>query len=474
MIMANNNIIFTKNNRYKYLILLFFFTSNYTLIANNFSIFPVIHSQYQSSGYDWSVEEKEIFTAGWGVGANGKYNNFTIDMKIYHNGLWGTNKNPSDLSTFIPISHRDGMHGDDNLDKPDIFYNNSFVKLTFSTKPFNLNIGKYKQSYGPGNNSIILSERSPAYPRFSINFLSKEFPVKLIFEYSTLRSMIDDGQYTDIDLISTKSVEIQKHLTFHRIEYTPFKKLKLGFSESVIYSYRGIDLTYFAPLPFHSLQGYRGDYDNILLFLDFNYAISPKVECYSVLLVDEWAMLLTFDKANRNWFGYQFGLVFNDFFSDNIIEIEYTWTDHRIYRHRIQANDYYTYNIPLGFWGGPHAEEFRINYSQSIKSYILTADLSMINRGDLTDQMIDEQYYHEDISSDNSNEWIEAKKMIQFKVQKNNIFNKLNLSLGIGYLHWENAGFDPYSAINYDEDAALDELKDIEKISFYFGLNLNM
>ena len=48
------------------------------------------------------------------------------------------------------------------------------------------------------------------------------------------------------------------------------------------------------------------------------------------------------------------------------------------------------------------------------------------------------------------------------------------MSLGIGYLHWENAGFNPYSMINYDEDAILDELEDIEKLSFSFGLNLNM
>ena len=460
-----------KHNKYNNLILLCLLTFNHLLSANDFSIFPVMHADYESSGFDWVVEEKEIFTAGWGVGANGEYNNFTFDMNIYHSGLWGTNKNPSDLSTFEPISFREGMHGNDDLDKPDIFYNNSFVKLTFSKNPFNINIEKYKQSYGPGKNSIIISERSPAYPRFSINFLPTEYPIKLIFEYSTLRSMINDDSYTYIDITtSIKKVEIQRHLTFHRIEYTLFKKLKLGFSESVIYSYRGIDLTYFVPLPFHSLQGYRGDYDNILLFLDFNYTISPKVEYYGVLLIDEWAMLLTFDKANRNWFGYQFGLVLNDFIIDNLIEVEYTWTDHRIYRHRIPENDYYTFNIPVGFWGGPHAEEFKIHYSQSIRSYTLFADISILKRGDLTDQMIIDQYKNGYIPDRFSDELIENKKTIQLKVQKNNIFNKLNLSLGIGYLYWEKAGFNPYSTSNQN----IDELEDIEKISFSIGLNLNM
>ena len=465
---------YMKNNRYNNLILLCWLIFNQILLANNFSIFPVMHARYESSGFDWGAEENEIFTAGWGVGAKGEYNNFILDMNIYYSGLWGTNKTPSDLSTFEPMSHIGGMHGDDALNKPDIFYNNSFVKLTFSKKPFNINIGKYKQSYGPGKESIIISERSPAYPRFSINFFPQEYPIKLIFEYSTLRSMINDERYIDIDVTSIKNIEIQRHLTFHRIEYTPFKKLKMGFSESVIYSYRGIDLTYFTPLPFHSLQGYRGDYDNILLFLDFHYTISPKVECYGAFLMDEWAMLLTFDKANRNWFGYQVGLALNNFIIDNLIEVEYTWTDHRIYRHRIPANDYYTYNIPLGFWGGPHAEEFKINYSQSIRNYTFFAEISIISRGDLTDQMIIDQYENGYIPDRFSNKLVEKKNTFQVIIQRNNIFQKLNMSLGIGYLYWKNAGFNPYSMINYDEDTILNELKDIEKLSFSLGLNLNM
>ena len=33
-----------------------------------------------------------------------------------------------------------------------------------------------------------------------------------------------------------------------------------------------------------------------------------------------------------------------------------------VYRNKIVLNDYYHYGYPLGFWGGPHSEEFYIDY----------------------------------------------------------------------------------------------------------------
>ena len=45
------------------------------------------------------------------------------------------------------------------------------------------------------------------------------------------------------------------------------------------------------------------------------------------------------------------------------LRLEFTWTDSRIYHHRFQVNDYYSHEYPLGFWGGPHAEEFYFSYN---------------------------------------------------------------------------------------------------------------
>ena len=52
----------------------------------------------------------------------------------------------------------------------------------------------------------------------------------------------------------------------------------------------------------------------------------------------------------------------NVFVLGDDIKLEYNWTDHRIYRHRFPINDSYSNGYSLGFWAGPHAQEFLVNY----------------------------------------------------------------------------------------------------------------
>ena len=37
-----------------------------------------------------------------------------------------------------------------------------------------------------------------------------------------------------------------------------------------------------------------------------------------------------------------------------------------MYRHRFPINDFYSHGYPIGFWAGPHAEEFLISYEFTI------------------------------------------------------------------------------------------------------------
>ena len=84
-----------------------------------------------------------------------------------------------------------------------------------------------------------------------------------------------------------------------------------------------------------------------------------KTKLILLLFIDEWRPEWTFDKINRNWFGYQIGLNRSNVFipGDDIFKLEYNWTDHRIYRHRFPINDSYSNGYSLGFWAGPHSEE---------------------------------------------------------------------------------------------------------------------
>ena len=54
-------------------------------------------------------------------------------------------------------------------------------------------------------------------------------------------------------------------------------------------------------------------------------------------------------------------------FEKSELQIEYNWTDQRIYMHKYDINDFYNHQLPLGFWAGPHAEELLFYYLQILE-----------------------------------------------------------------------------------------------------------
>ena len=67
--------------------------------------------------------------------------------------------------------------------------------------------------------------------------------------------------------------------------------------------------------------------------------------------MDEFYPSMTFDKPNRNWFGYQIGTeITNSIIAKDYFRLEYNWTDHRVYRHQNSINDYYSHGYPIEFF----------------------------------------------------------------------------------------------------------------------------
>ena len=106
--------------------------------------------------------------------------------------------------------------------------------------------------------------------------------------------------------------------------------------ETVIFGNRSIDFHYLLPfIPFWSMQRYVGDTDNIQMSGEIMWRKTENFQLFGSLFVDEWRPEWTFKDKNRNWFGYQIGLIGTNILSENDkVQLEYTWTDHRIYRHR--------------------------------------------------------------------------------------------------------------------------------------------
>jgi hypothetical protein len=141
-----------------------------------------------------------------------------------------------------------------------------------------------------------------------------------------------------------------------------------------------------------------------------------------------------FEKNNRNWVAWQLGVLFDDIFFKDLIQFEYSWLDHRVYRHRFPINDYYSFGYPLGFWAGPHSKEILLFYQVNFKESDLKIKYSNCLRGELTNEMIINQYnnvYYERFS-----QFVEKKSTFELIYSKT-IFNSLKIKLGVEYIDWK-------------------------------------
>ena len=343
----------------------------------------------------------------------------------------------------------------------------SDMQLHFGDSTSYYYIDKWDKHWGPGINSLTISDKIPSFFHFGFKWQLKE---NLHFEYfhGKLKSNMDDTLYADYyDFIGYNPIDINRNIVGHRISWKPHKKLTISGSELIVYANRELELTYLLPfVPFFPIQSYIGETDNVIMSGDLEYFHNANLRFYGSLLIDEWAPTYTFEKDNNNWFGWQTGIELkNVVLSESKMHIEYTWTDHRIYRHRFPVNDYYSWGYPVGFWAGPHAEEIYISYSFNISDNYIRMRFSDAKRGKLTYDMLEAQYStpneHRPIY-ERFSEGLEEKQMILLSLNRN-ITNKLTLKLSYTFVDWENVGFNP---VNHLTD---DTLPDIKKHSLGFA-----
>ena len=155
----------------------------------------------------------------------------------------------------------------------------------------------------------------------------------------------------------------------------------------------------------------------------------------------------------------------NTFFNQDSFRIEYTWTDHRIYRHRYEINDFYSHDYPIGFWAGPHAQELFSNYSFQILDLLFDITFSKAKRGILSEEMLSNQYTNSLEDFKRFGDGYEQISNLELNIQKY-INYGLFFQIGINLIDWKNAGFDRTNLDNSN-------LVDIKKESLFFGLSYN-
>ena len=427
------------------------------LYSQDLEMNPVLEYGYESDSEEYHLED--VKTHDFEVGFIGSYigKKLNIQAHMAYHLMDGVNYEQSQFTA------AQGLHfirKDPGLGNKQRNYYVSDLQVEYGDSNSYVYLNKWHKHWGPGVSSLTASHKIPTFPHLGFRWQVTD-QIQLEYFHGQLRSGIVDSSYLNY-FASGKSPQIMRNIAGHRLDWQPNEKWNLSVSELVIYANRSLEMAYLLPfIPFFPLQNYLNDTDDILMSADVQYFHQNNIRIYGVFLMDEWSPPYTFEKDNHNWFGWQTGFEWEDvFISASRLRMEYTWTDHRIYRHRFPVNDFYSWEYPVGFWAGPHAQELYADYSFSLGDNHFEIMFSDAKRGVLTDSLLTDQYNRPNDNPiyERFSEGTEEKQVILLSLNRD-LTENLNVNLSYTYVDWKNASFNPEVPL-FEED-----LPDITKHS---------
>ena len=424
--------------------------------SKTFFVKPIAFVDYASSGADYMVTDSPIAIFGAGLNAYFKKNQWTINTEYIQLGLLGE----IDKTIFNFSPRQSFPYLDDSKDADGYWSEYATARIKYISDNFEFNFGKFDRKWGFGKRSIHISNKSPSYPQFGFKWdINDNFT--LTYFHGFLNSGIPDSNRS-IYYNNSRSLNVPRNIAAHRIEWKISENIIIGINESVIYATRLIDPHYLIPvIPFYPIENYLGDTDNLQMGCDATFSLNKKSKLYFGFFMDELTPEWIFNSKNHNWFAWQLGInAHNLFFNKEKIVIEYNWTDQRIYKHKFNINDYYSHQQPLGFWAGPHSEEFIIDYTLIIMKNRISFEYSDVKRGLSTRSMVEENY--KDIQGRPFEDGSEKKQLFNMFLERSMKITGLFYRFGFSYVKFINAGF------NISENGSSQK-----KLTLQIGLNYN-
>ena len=422
----------------KFLIFIIIYTF---LQSQELEITPRLTYGYESDSEEYHQEGVE--SHDFEVGVLGRYSRGGLNIQTYlaYHFLQDPVYNQSQ---FTPVQGLHWVSKDPGLGENQKNYYVSDMQVQYGDSSSYIYINKWDKHWGPGVRSLTVSNKIPTFPHLGFRWQVTD-QIQLEYFHGQLRSGIVDSSYLNY-FKEGKTLQIMRNIAGHRLDWQPLNKWIFSISELVIYANRSLDMGYLLPfIPFFPLQNYLNDTDNILMSANVQYFHQNNFRIYVAFLMDEWSPSYTFDKDNHNWFGWQSGIDWKHiYFQQDRLRLEYSWTDHRIYRHGFSVNDLYSWGYPVGFWAGPHAQELYADYSFSLGDNHFEIMLSNAKRGVLTDSLLTDQYNRPNDSPiyERFSDGTEEKQVILLSLNRD-ITKKLNVNLSYTYVDWKNASFNP-------------------------------
>ena len=418
----------------------------FQLILCDQKLTPIIFYHNAFKGSDWIYEDKQVTIFGAGIKGYFKNKTWSIRASYIQFGFLG---NVYDgLFNFSP--RQSFAYIDDSKDADGYWSEYLDTKIAYSKGSLILEFGKFDRHWGFGKRAIHISNKTPSYPQFGMNWKMND-KLTLIYFHGFLNSGINDSTRSHFynNSFSKRKINLPRNIASHRIEWQPTNNLILGINESVVYAARNLDIHYLIPFSlFYPIENYLGDTDNLQMGFDFSYLFKEDHRLYFGFFMDELTPEWIFNSKNHNWFAYQLGYSSNEvIFSNSTLTIEYNWTDQRIYKHKYEINDFYSHGEPLGFWAGPHSEELLALYSLNINDYKINIYYTRVKRGYINDAMIETHY--NDTYNKRYSDGYELKTYLSAKAEKVSAIKGLNYNSSISWIEFENLGMpSSFSNIN--------------------------
>lgn len=245
------------------------------------------------------------------------------------------------------------------------FFDKTYGYLNIDFDFVRFKIGNDYRKIGYGRLSPIVNDPfvGLSYFDFKIDFS--------FFTYSFVHSKLMGDYKSNSDSIQGKIVTIDdKYLAYHRLGFDIAPHFNFGFGEMIIYSRRGIDLSYVNPFSFYkTVEHQNQDRDNALLFVDFENRSIEGVKFFGTYLIDD----INFGKEKEWWGNQTFLHLGTSIYQLNKsipldLHFEYVRISPYTFTHRINSNNFMNSTYPLGGGLVPNSELFFVEINYRLRS----------------------------------------------------------------------------------------------------------
>lgn len=245
------------------------------------------------------------------------------------------------------------------------FFDDNEGHLSLDFDWINLKFGRDRWLLGYGENKVLLSDNSPKYDYFQLQF---NYGIFSFFSFHG--KMLGQSSFAADTITGGANVIKEKYMAYHRLGFNLSDNLTFGAGEIIIYGDRAMEFSYLNPFNFYkSVEHNNRDRDNAMIFFDLENRSIKGLKLFATLLLDD----INYGKIGTGWYGNQtlWNLGFSSYNLYDIIPIdfyfEYTRVEPYVFTHRLPNNNFTNFGYGLSSVLAPNSELFfsKINYRLS-------------------------------------------------------------------------------------------------------------